>query len=138
MKHHSYCPLFPEQQISIVIQHRKVTSHIPYHIANAIHGPKLTKYLYEKETWSPSVFIAITADSFNITFNNFTTVHQIFTAKKFLAFGVTTLSTNETEANTNTFVFVEMKIKTGATFSHAKAHTHSFFALALGPSFTLV
>jgi hypothetical protein len=30
----------PEQQISILIQQRKVTSHLPYHISNAIHGPK--------------------------------------------------------------------------------------------------
>jgi hypothetical protein len=56
IKPSSDCLNFPEQQVSIVIQQRKVISLLPYHIANDIHVPKLTKYLLEKEKWSPSFF----------------------------------------------------------------------------------
>jgi hypothetical protein len=48
MKPRNDCLHFPEQQISIVIQQRKFTSCLPYHISNAIHGPKFMKYLSEK------------------------------------------------------------------------------------------
>jgi hypothetical protein len=58
---------FPEQQISNIIQQRKVTTRLPYHIANAMHGPKLTKYLSEKEKWTQLVFHSINWDSFNIS-----------------------------------------------------------------------
>jgi hypothetical protein len=74
MKSRTDCLDLAEKLISIVIQHRKVTSHLPYHISNAIHGPKLLfKYLSDKEKWPPSVFRSITWDSFNITFNKLTT-----------------------------------------------------------------
>jgi hypothetical protein len=43
MKPRTDCLHFPEQQISIVIQQQKVTSHLPYHISDAIHGSKLIK-----------------------------------------------------------------------------------------------
>jgi hypothetical protein len=75
------CLHFPEQQISIVIQQRKVTSRLPYHISNAIHGPELTKYLSEKEKWTPLVYRSIVWDSFNIAFNKLTTARQIVTSK---------------------------------------------------------
>jgi hypothetical protein len=35
---------FHEQQISVVISHKKVTSRLPLHIANMIHGPALRTY----------------------------------------------------------------------------------------------
>jgi hypothetical protein len=59
MKPRPDCLHFPEQQISIVIQQRKFTCRLPYHIVNAIHGPKLTNYLSEKEKWAPLVFRSI-------------------------------------------------------------------------------
>jgi hypothetical protein len=32
---------FPEQQIYVAIAQKKVTSHLPLHISNMIHGPTL-------------------------------------------------------------------------------------------------
>jgi hypothetical protein len=54
---------------------------LPYHIANAIHGPTLTNYLSEKEKWTLLVFNSIAWDSFKIAFKKLTTAHQIVTSK---------------------------------------------------------
>jgi hypothetical protein len=81
MKPRPDCLQFPEQQISIVVQQRKVTSRLPHHIANVIHGPKLTNYLSEKEKLMPLVFRSITWDSFKIAVNKLTTARQIITSK---------------------------------------------------------
>jgi hypothetical protein len=89
MKPRPDCHHFPEQQISIVIQQRKVTSCLPYHIANAIRGPKLTKYLSEKGKWTPLVYRPIAWDSFNIDFNKLTTAHQIIMSKTLYSFWCT-------------------------------------------------
>jgi hypothetical protein len=35
---------FPEQQIYVVISHKKVTSRLPLHITNMIHGPDIRTY----------------------------------------------------------------------------------------------
>jgi hypothetical protein len=91
MKPRTDCIHFPEQHISIVIQHRKVTSHLPYHISNAIHGPKLVKYLSDKDKWPPSVFRSIKWDSFNIAFRKLITVRKIVTTKKMFSFWCTNL-----------------------------------------------
>jgi hypothetical protein len=40
---------FPEQHISVVISQKKVTSRIPLHIANLIHGTALRTYTTQKE-----------------------------------------------------------------------------------------
>jgi hypothetical protein len=117
MKHRTDYFHFPEQQTTIVIQHRKVMSHFPHHISNTIHGPKLIKYLSEKEKWPSSVFRSITWDSFNIAFHK----RQFFTTKKCSAFGVQTYAINMTDAKSKNVDFVATKMKTGATFSHVKA-----------------
>jgi hypothetical protein len=89
MKPRSDCLHFPEQQISIVIQRNKVTSRLPYHIANVIHGPTITNYLSEKEKWTPLVFNSVSWDSFKIAFNKLTTARQIFTSKTIYRFWCT-------------------------------------------------
>jgi hypothetical protein len=86
MKPCTDCMHFLEQQISIFIQQKKVTSRLPYHIANAIHLPKRTSYLSEKEKWTPREFHSIAWDSFNIAFNNLTTAHHIITSKTLYSF----------------------------------------------------
>jgi hypothetical protein len=73
-------------QVSIIIKQHKVTSHLPYKISNAIHGPKLTKYISEKEKWSPLVFRSIAWVYFSMAFNKLTTAHQIVTTKTMYSF----------------------------------------------------
>jgi hypothetical protein len=91
MRPHPDCLHFPEQQIYIVIRHNKVTSHLPYHISNAIHGPKLTKYLIDKENWPMSLYNSIAWDSLKIAFNKLTTARQIVTTKTMFSFWCTNL-----------------------------------------------
>jgi hypothetical protein len=83
------CLHFPEQHVSIVSQQRKVTSRLPRNISNSIHGPKLMKYLSEKEKWHPSVFRSIAWDSFSIAFNKRTTARPIVTTKTMYSFWCT-------------------------------------------------
>jgi hypothetical protein len=40
---------FPEQQISVVVSHKKFTSRLPLHISTTIHGPTLRMYTFHKE-----------------------------------------------------------------------------------------
>jgi hypothetical protein len=83
------CLHFTEQHISIVRKQLKVASHLPYHISNAIYGPKLTNYLKDKENWSVSVFQSIQWDSFSIAFNKLTTARQIVTTNTMYSFWCT-------------------------------------------------
>jgi hypothetical protein len=85
------CLHFSEQQISIVVWHNKVTSRLPYHISTAMHGPKLTKYLTDKENCPISVYNSIAWDSLKITFNKLTTAHQIITTKMMFSFWCTNI-----------------------------------------------
>jgi hypothetical protein len=89
MKPRSDCLHFLDQQISIVIQRNKVTSRLPYHISNAIHGPTITSYLSEKEKWTPLVLNSIAWESFKIAFNKLTTARQIVTSKTIYSFWCT-------------------------------------------------
>jgi hypothetical protein len=89
MKPYTDCLHFPEQQILIVIQQKKFTSRLPYRIANALHGPKLTNYLSEKEKWTPPLFHYIAWDSLNIVFNKLITARHIVTSKTLISFWCT-------------------------------------------------
>jgi hypothetical protein len=46
------CLHFPEQNISIVFDGKKVTSIMKIHVAHIIHHPSLEQYLREKEEWN--------------------------------------------------------------------------------------
>jgi hypothetical protein len=46
------CLYFPEQNISIVLDSKKVTSRITRHVTHIIHHLSLEKYLHEKEEWN--------------------------------------------------------------------------------------
>jgi hypothetical protein len=81
MKPRTQCLHFPEQQTYIVIQKKKVTSRLPYHTVNAIHGHKLTNYLSEKEKWTQPVLHSIAWDSFKIAFKKRTNACQIVMSK---------------------------------------------------------
>jgi hypothetical protein len=80
-------PLSVTTNLCLVMQDHKVTSPPPpYHISNAIHGPKLTEYLTSKEIWTTAVFQSTTWDSFQIAFNKLTTARQIVTTKMIYSF----------------------------------------------------
>jgi hypothetical protein len=63
---------FPEQQISVIIAKKKVTSRLAFHISNMIHGPSLCTSMMQKEGWSTHAYTSITLDSFATTFNKLT------------------------------------------------------------------
>jgi hypothetical protein len=46
------CLHFPEQDISLVLDGKKVKSRITMHVAHIIHYPSLKQYLIEKEEWN--------------------------------------------------------------------------------------
>jgi hypothetical protein len=66
-------------------------SHLPYKISNAIHSPKLTKYLADKESWPMSLYNSIAWDFLKIAFNKLTTSRQIVTAETMFSFWCTNL-----------------------------------------------
>jgi hypothetical protein len=110
VKPHPNCLQFPEQQVSIVIKQRTVTSKTPCHISNAIYGPELANYLSDKEKWPPSVFQSIAWDSFSITFNKLATSHLSITIKTCIDVGAPIINTYMIEANIKNAV-VAMMIK---------------------------
>jgi hypothetical protein len=77
---------FLEQHISVVISQKKVTSRLPLHISNMIHGPTLRTYTLQKEGWYPHIFQSIAWDSFAVSFNKLTSAQQIIVTKKILSF----------------------------------------------------
>jgi hypothetical protein len=113
------CLHFHEQKISIVIRYNKVTSQLPYHVYNAIHGPKLTKYLIDKESWPMPVYNSIAWDSLKIAFNKLTARQSQL--KQCSAFGARTFDTNMTVDNSNNATYVEMKTNNGVMSSLVKA-----------------
>jgi hypothetical protein len=80
---------FTEQQISVVLRQRKVTSKLPFHISDAIHGSRLQECMIQKECWTPHVFNTIAWDSFSIAFNKLTAAQQIITSKTIYSFWCT-------------------------------------------------
>jgi hypothetical protein len=79
----------PEQQISVVISHKKVASRLPLHIANMIHGPTLHTYTTQKEGWSSYMYESITWESFATAFNKLTSAQQITMTKTIFSFWCT-------------------------------------------------
>jgi hypothetical protein len=80
---------FPEQQISIVLRQCKVTSKLPFHISNAIHGPPLQEYMIQKENWAPLVFESIAWEYLSIAFNKLASAQQFTTSKTVYSFWCT-------------------------------------------------
>jgi hypothetical protein len=115
------CLHFFAQQISIVIRHSKVTSHLPYDISNAIHGHQLTKYLTDKERWPILVYNSIAWDSLKISFNKLTRARQIVTYKQCSASGAPTFTKYATVVNSSNATSVVTKTKTGVMSPLVKA-----------------
>jgi hypothetical protein len=70
------CLHFPEQNISIVLDGKKVTSRITRHVARSIHHPSLEHYLCEKEEWNDCTWNEIAWPLFKIAFNKIPSVRQ--------------------------------------------------------------
>jgi hypothetical protein len=56
-----------------------------------MHGPKLTKYLTDKDNWPIFVNNSIAWDSLKIAFNKLTTARQIVTTKMMFSFWCTNI-----------------------------------------------
>jgi hypothetical protein len=80
---------FPEKQILIVISQKKVTSRLPLHISNMIHGPPLRLYMMQQEGWSPDTLDTIAWNSFAITFNKLTPAQKNIMTKTIFIFWCT-------------------------------------------------
>lgn len=90
---------FPEQHISVVIYHKKVTYHLPLHISNMSHGPTLHMYTMRKEQWSPYTYDSTAWDSFATAFNKLTSAQQTIMTKTIFSFGAQTHDTDEIEVS---------------------------------------
>jgi hypothetical protein len=77
---------FPEQQIYVVISHKKVTSRLSLYIANMIHGPALRTYTTPKEGWSSYTYEHVAWESFLTAFNKLCSSHQTTMTKTILIF----------------------------------------------------
>jgi hypothetical protein len=115
------CLHFPAQQISVITQQRRVTSHLPHHISNAIHGPKLTEHVLSKDSWTTAVFQSIDWDSLQIAFNKLSTARQIVTTKMLYNYGVPMHATYAKEVTSKNVGYVVTKTRTGATYLLANA-----------------
>jgi hypothetical protein len=80
---------FTEQQHSVVISQKKVTSRLPLHITNMIHGPALRTYTTQKEGWSSYTYESIAWESFTTAFNKLTSAQKSTTIKTIFSFWCT-------------------------------------------------
>jgi hypothetical protein len=87
---------FPEQQISVFFAQKKVTSHLPLHIFNMIHGPTLRTNMMHTEIWSLHICESIAWESLATSFNKLTSAQQAIMTKTVSVSGAQTIATDAT------------------------------------------